>query len=338
LAQCHASADETYRGSDLADVVANEEKQRAIILCAIKDSVHPEVTAAELAAALGPLSGVHRLSAIRCLEPRLAGNLGGNDLEQLVGEGLPQREAMLCSVKEQVRFGIAAQELAVALGQLRRAQRLSAIRCLEPRIGFDLGGDDIKLIVGDGTLLVESMICSISGHFREDISANEITSALGQLHEYDRLAAVRCIEKNRELRQQKIPAAFWGTCMPQGIINVFFCDHLYFSRDGKRKWSVPVACPPRGSGSLEAVYLGTACRMHDACYSEPGARKSQCDAALRSLLEDTCDQTLAGEEWLKARTTCRESAREAHTIVSNRGCMFYRRAQRRAGVDNAVCD
>jgi hypothetical protein len=183
------------------------------------------------------------------------------------------------------------------------------------------------------------MICAISGHFRDGISASEITLALGELHEYDRLAAVRCIEKNEELRQRKMSITFWGTCGSQGTVNFVLCDYAYFSQDGTTKWFVPFVCPPQGSRWAEPVYFGAACRAHDACYSRPGTRKSQCDAELRTFIEETCDQTLAGDSWLKGRQACRRNARTAQSLVSGRlGCFSYRRAQRRSGIDDAVCD
>lgn len=344
LAQVQSFANDIYRGSDLVGIVGSEVRQRASILCAIKDSVHPDVTAAELTAALGPLAGIHRLTAIRCLEPRLSSNLRGDDLALLVGEGLPQREAMLCAVKDQVRFGIASQELAIALGRLRGVQRLSAIRCLEPRIGFDLGGDDIKLIVGDGVQQADSMICAISGHFREDISANEITSALGELHEYDRLAAIRCIEKNEQLRRTKLYAAFWGNCGARGSSDVALGDYLCFATSGH---VVPVPGPACAVTSIvelplmsfQPVYFGAACEMHDSCYARPGARKSQCDTEFRSLLNATCDETLSGNDWGTARHTCRGSAEAADIGLKSRlGCKAFVNAQRSAGFDSPVCD
>jgi hypothetical protein len=52
-------------------------------------------------------------------------------LVALVGEGIAQRDSMLCAVKDHIREGLTGTEAALALGALSSFGRLNATRCLE---------------------------------------------------------------------------------------------------------------------------------------------------------------------------------------------------------------
>jgi hypothetical protein len=85
------------------------------------------------------------------------------------------------------------------------------------------------------------------------------------------------------------------------------------------------------------VYLGEACRTHDACYGGAGARKSQCDASFRDLLIATCEASLQGAIWEIGRRNCRNVASEYYHQVTNNGRSAFIQAQAGAGTTNPTC-
>jgi hypothetical protein len=122
------------------------------------------IGAPEVAALLDGLSGIYREQAINCLQPKLQQGLTGADLARIVGNGLPSRARMLCTVRAHARDGLTAAETAAALGGLTGIYREQAIRCLEPKIANNLNGLDIAQVVGVGTASRASMICDLKTH------------------------------------------------------------------------------------------------------------------------------------------------------------------------------
>jgi hypothetical protein len=399
-------------GDDLARIVSAGTAYRDNMLCDVKEHAREGITAAEVAAALGPLTGGSRWQAVRCLAPQIQQGLTGDDLSRIVGAGTAYRDNMLCDVKGHVREGITAAEVAAALGPLTGGSRWQAVRCLAPQIQQGLTGDDLSRIVGAGTAYRDNMLCDVKGHVREGITAAEVAAALGPLTGGSRWQAVRCIEP-------RIQAGMNGLDFAQilGESNSYraniICDlkshraqslkgaqmELVLSGLSGTQRSVALRClesttvasvstglvgaapapgsPPSagilgGCGSTKwqrlavpeyvcfspyggtlpwvnlcvvasttgyvPVYMGEACRMHDACYSAPGARKSQCDASFHELIVATCDASLEGAFWTIGRRNCRNVASEYHHQVSTNGCDAFRTGQQSAGIAQPACD
>ena len=181
-------------GADIVHIVGNETTWRHRMLCTIGENARNGTSAAEVAAALGPLAGANRVAALHCMQPRIQQGLTGEDFVQIVGNEIGNRMTMVCDLKANAREGITAAEVATALGPLTGGSRWQAIRCLEPRIQRGLTGADLAEVVGEGTAYRDTMLCTVKEHAREGMTAAEVSAALGPLTGGQRWQAVRCLE------------------------------------------------------------------------------------------------------------------------------------------------
>lgn len=183
-------------GSEAAQIVGAGKSFRADMACRIADHVTPNLPAAEVDLILDELSGVYRLKALKCLEPRLALDLIGGELAQVVGDGLSFRKDMLCAISSHAQGALASDQLALALGGLSGTYRLQAIKCLEPSTASALSGNDLARIVGPGTSFRKHMLCALAGHISSIMPAAELSMALGDLAGVYRLQAIQCLDPN----------------------------------------------------------------------------------------------------------------------------------------------
>ena len=183
-------------GADLAQIVGDGTSYRSKMLCALADRARGGISAGEVAIALGPLTGLNRHQAVRCLEPKIkfADGLNGTDLVQIVGEDLQYRPAMLCTVKEHVREWLSPEETALALDSLEGLSRLQALRCLAPRLSRTLTGDGFVQVVGEGTSYRSRMLCALPQRAWAGVDARDLAAALGPLTGQSRLQAIRCVQ------------------------------------------------------------------------------------------------------------------------------------------------
>ena len=196
-ARCLASrVSPRVTGADLAQIIGDGTSYRSRMICALADRARGGIGAAEVATALGPLTGLERLQAVRCLEPKIkfADGLNGTDLVLIVGEGLQYRSAMLCTVKEHVREWLSAEETAFALDSLEGLSRLQALRCVAPRLSRSLKGDEFVRVVGEGTSYRSQMLCVLPERVWEGVDARDLAAALGPLTGQSRLQAIRCVQ------------------------------------------------------------------------------------------------------------------------------------------------
>ncbi len=196
-ARCLASrVSPRVTGADLAQIIGDGTSYRSRMICALADRARGGIGAAEVATALGPLTGLERLQAVRCLEPKIkfADGLNGTDLGLIVGEGLQYRSAMLCTVKEHVREWLSAEETAFALDSLEGLSRLQALRCVAPRLSRSLKGDEFVRVVGEGTSYRSQMLCVLPERVWEGVDARDLAAALGPLTGQSRLQAIRCVQ------------------------------------------------------------------------------------------------------------------------------------------------
>ncbi len=304
-------------------------------ICRWSSGIQKALSAAEVTAMLGDLSGYSRSWALGCLEPRIQTGLTGDDLGRILGSDLDSRHHMICRLKERPRAGLEAREVAATLGDLTGYARIVALGCLEPRIKTGLTGDDLGLILGSDLDSRHIMICTIKDHARAGMSPTELAVALGGVHHYGRVAALRCLGAT-ETADALQNAVILGTCGSSVNQQLWLPEYVCFGLDGG---TLPyAACSVLRPIGYLPVYFGEACRGHDSCYSSNGTKKSQCDLSLLSLLNDTCDTTLTGPFRASSRTNCRNLASEYHYQVSRRGCSAFMDAQVRAGNHSPTCD
>jgi hypothetical protein len=210
-------------GSEIVKIVGDITTNRHTMLCQLSLRAQEGLTASEVASALGPLKGYARSVALQCLARKMASELGGteltailgpeNDDEQtlevkIFGNDSGYRQRMLCTLKDHVREGITASELASALGPLTGYARSVALQCLAPKLSSDLDGPELVAVLGpqdvDKDVLTtqiagtdpgyrQRMLCTMKSHVRERISAGEVASALGPLTGLARSRAIDCL-------------------------------------------------------------------------------------------------------------------------------------------------
>jgi len=183
-------------GSEAAQIVGAGQSFRADMACQIADHFRPNLSSKEADTILDELSGVYRLKALRCLEPRLGHNLTGIELAQVVGDKLSFRRDMLCAISSHAKGDMASDQLASALGGLTGVYRLQAIKCLEPSAARPLTGEDLARVVGPGQSFRKDMLCALAGHTSGAMPADELSMALGDLAGVYRLQAIQCLDRN----------------------------------------------------------------------------------------------------------------------------------------------
>jgi len=143
---------------------------RATEICKNPGDTRQPLSVTSVVTTLGPLSGLSRHKALRCLEPRVPGALTGADLARIAGDGTDHRERMICSLRGHVRDSLGARETAVALGALSGFQRYVALKCLEPRLAPGLTEEEVNVIVGEGQTHRGEMIEAIDRKTVEGIN------------------------------------------------------------------------------------------------------------------------------------------------------------------------
>ena len=152
------------------------------------------------------------------------------------------------------------------------------------------------------------------------------------------IAVLRLLTKIYFVALAGTPSYGAGFCGPnsESVKEALLPEYVCFSVEGG---TLPYAvCAAGGVVGYKPVHFGTACRLHDDCYRDRGARKSQCDSRFISMIKDTCDATLTGRFRKLSRANCYNVASEGYHLVTVRGCKAYKNAQKSVGNTNPICN
>lgn len=123
-----------------------------------------KLDAVGVTATLGETEGFGRQNAIQALEPQIKYDLTGEEFSKILGNSTSYRAEMIIKLAHHARDGLDAREVVVILGGINGFGRNKALRALEPKIKFNLTGEEIAIILGNSTSYRAEMIKTLSPH------------------------------------------------------------------------------------------------------------------------------------------------------------------------------
>ena len=154
----------------LVPAIANAA-DRATEICRNPGDTREPLSVAAVVTTLGPLSGLSRHRARRCVEPRIPASLAGADLARIAGEATDHRERMIGTLRGHVRDELSAGDAVLALGALSGLPRYVAVKCLEPKLASQLSEQQVNPIAGEGLIHRGAVIRAIERKTVEGMNA-----------------------------------------------------------------------------------------------------------------------------------------------------------------------
>jgi len=294
----------------------------------------PLTVGREVLAQLGGTSGAERYRILYSLKAanRIASGLTVNDLNAIIVGMEDRRTRVISLMARDVVPNLSAADVVALSGQTSGSSRYRILYSLKAanRIASGLTVNDLNAIIVGMEDQRTRVISLMARDLVPNLSAADVVASGGT-------AGTAPAPGAAPPPAPPTSPGILGGCGSSKWQRFAVPEYVCFSMYGGTLPWVNVCSIAMFTG-YKPVYLGEACRAHDDCYGSAGAKKSQCDQNFLSLLQETCDATLAGDAWTYGRKNCRNAASEFHYQVSTKGCSAFIEGQTGAGMGNPTCE